>query len=265
MAVPCIQVEKCEKCLNYYPIKSVHQCMHVTVEEPRKLKKILPAVCIGDKVQPFINLSDFDRDQNKVNDKITLCLINAIKARRPLFDHTIPLSERSESIKNKLWNEVYDELQGQITTDELKKKWKYLKEKYVRERQKAKKSDPKGGRRTKWLHYVQLSFLEEVLTQCHDKNNLNLNSNNHSEDSPQSLTTAKEQKRKEKNNYKRRLLNEHTISRPTLPTRLNEEPHDSDVAFGKYIVALMKDIPIKKRKKLQYQFIASLISAQDPE
>jgi len=52
---------------------------------------------------------------------------------------------------------------------------------------------------------------------------------------------------------------------PTLPTELNEEPHDSDVAFGKYIVALMKDIPIKKRKKLQYQFIATIISAQDPE
>lgn len=68
---------------------------------------------IGDKVQPFINLSDYDEDQNKVNDfNSTLCLINAIKARRPLFDHTIPLSERCESIKNKLWNEVYDELQG---------------------------------------------------------------------------------------------------------------------------------------------------------
>ncbi|XP_060873144.1 uncharacterized protein LOC132946994 isoform X2 [Metopolophium dirhodum] len=202
MAIPCIQVEKCEKCLNYYPIKSVHQCMPVTVEEPRKLKKILPAVCIGDKVQSFINLSDCDGDQNKVNDRIndfnsTLCLINAIKARRPLFDHTIPLSERCESIKNKLWNEVYDELQGQVTTDELKKKWKYLKEKYVRERQKAKKSDPKGGRRIKWLHYVQLSFLEEVVTQSHDKNNLDLNLDNHSEDSPQSLTTARKQKRKE--------------------------------------------------------------------
>jgi len=61
------------------------------------------------------------------------------------------------------------------------------------------------------------------------------------------------------------LLNEHKISRPTLPTEINEEPHDTDVAFGKYIVALMKDIPIKKRKKLQYQFIESVISAQDPE
>lgn len=55
------------------------------------------------------------------------------------------------------------------------------------------------------------------------------------------------------------------MSRPTLPTELNEELHDSDVAFGKYIVALMKDIPIKKRKMLQHQFITSVISAQDRE
>lgn len=62
-----------------------------------------------------------------------------------------------------------------------------------------------------------------------------------------------------------RLPNKYTISKPTLSTELNEGPYDSDVTFGKYIVALMKDIPIKKRKKLQYQFIASVISAQDPK
>jgi len=55
------------------------------------------------------------------------------------------------------------------------------------------------------------------------------------------------------------------MSRSTLPTEINEEPQDSDVAFGKYLVALMKDLPIQKRKKLQCQFIASVISAQDPE
>jgi len=61
------------------------------------------------------------------------------------------------------------------------------------------------------------------------------------------------------------LPNEYTISKPTISTELNEEPCDCDVAFGKYIVSLMKDIPIKKRKQLQHQFIASVISAQDPE
>jgi len=80
-----------------------------------KLKKKLPALCNGNKEVPFINLSNFDGDQYKNNDYgLTLRLINAIKARRPLFDHAIPSSERCESIKKKLWNEVYDELQGRV-------------------------------------------------------------------------------------------------------------------------------------------------------
>lgn len=67
------------------------------------------------------------------------------------------------------------------------------------------------------------------------------------------------------NDFQRHLLNVHKMSRPSLATELNEEPHDSDMAFGTYLVALMKDLPIKKRKKLQCQFIASVITTQDSE
>jgi len=61
-------------------------------------------------------------------------------------------------------------VKGEFTIDELKKKWKYLKEKYVRVRQQQKKSGINTRSRSrKWLHYSQLSFLEEVVTQYHDK------------------------------------------------------------------------------------------------
>lgn len=61
--------------------------------------------------------SDDDVRDNKVKDRVndfnlTSGLISAIKVRPPLFDHRMILSERSESIKNELWNEVYSELQG---------------------------------------------------------------------------------------------------------------------------------------------------------
>lgn len=86
------------------------------------LRKILPAECKEKNTSQFINLNNSDNDQqilvknqDTVNDfNSTSCLISAIKGRRPLFDHTIPLSNRSESIKNKLWNEVHDELKGNI-------------------------------------------------------------------------------------------------------------------------------------------------------
>jgi len=61
------------------------------------------------------------------------------------------------------------------------------------------------------------------------------------------------------------LLNEHKTSRPSLSTELNEDLGDPDIAFGNYLLALMKDLPIQKRKKLQCQFIASVITAQDPD
>jgi len=84
------------------------------------LRKILPAECKEENTSQ-INLNNSDNDQiivknqDTVNDyNSTSCLISAIKDRRPLFDHTLPLSNRCESIKNKLWNEVHDELQGDI-------------------------------------------------------------------------------------------------------------------------------------------------------
>lgn len=73
-----------------------------------KFRKILPAKSTKNKV-----LSSDDDGVNKVNDfNSTSCLISAIKVRRPLFDHKISSSERSELVKNKLWKEVYTELQG---------------------------------------------------------------------------------------------------------------------------------------------------------
>eukprot|EP00102_Acyrthosiphon_pisum_P015400 XP_008185933.1 PREDICTED: uncharacterized protein LOC103310211 isoform X2 [Acyrthosiphon pisum] len=256
-----VQVEKCEKCLVYYPSKTIHQCMPVAIadEDPRTREVLLLS---GDD-------DDDDDGDNKVNDfNSTSSLISAIKVRRPLFDNRMPLSERSELVKNKLWNEVYTELQGEFTIEELKKKWKYLKEKYVRVRQQQTRSGiNKRDSRRKWLHYAQLSFMEEFVKQYHDKKTtsiLDSNLDNYSDDSPQSLTTAKEQKRKEKNdhNFRRHLPSEHKIP---MPAELNEDPLDPDVAFGNYLVALMKDLPKKKRKKFQCQFIAYVIAAQESE
>lgn len=55
---------------------------------------------------------------------------------------------------------------GQYTIDELKKKWRYLREKFVRERQKPK-SGSQGGIKKTWVHFTELTFLEDIVT--HDK------------------------------------------------------------------------------------------------
>lgn len=61
--------------------------------------------------------------------------------------------------------------------------------------------------------------------------------------------------------FQRDLLNELKMSRPKLPEP-NEE-HDPDVAFGNYLVSLMKEVPKQIRKKLQCEIIQIVINAQD--
>jgi len=41
------------------------------------------------------------------------------------------------------------------------------------------------------------------------------------------------------------------MTRPTLPELNEDDPHDLDVNFGKYLISLMKEVPKKKMKKLQ--------------
>lgn len=91
-----------------------------------KLRKILPAECIENKASLcslIRSLSDDDRDQKLEKEQdtdneynLTSCLIRAVEVRRPLFDQKISLSKRSEEIKNRLWNEIYVELQGKTFT-----------------------------------------------------------------------------------------------------------------------------------------------------
>lgn len=55
-------------------------------------------------VESEINDDDDAEDYSK--------LIIAVRGRHPLWDHRIPMSNRYESIKQKLWDEIYVELNG---------------------------------------------------------------------------------------------------------------------------------------------------------
>ncbi|XP_060871168.1 uncharacterized protein LOC132945439, partial [Metopolophium dirhodum] len=76
------------------------------------------------------NNSDDDDNEFYTN------LITEVNERNPLWDHRLPMSARYEPIKQNLWNEIYVALKGIYPIDVLKKKWKYLREKYVREKRK---------------------------------------------------------------------------------------------------------------------------------
>lgn len=61
------------------------------------------------------NNKDVNKDNTKVevddddDDELYTKLINAVHERHPLWDYRLP-SNRNQSIKDKLWNEIYNEL-----------------------------------------------------------------------------------------------------------------------------------------------------------
>jgi len=52
-------------------------------------------------------------------------LISIIETCKPLWDHRLPLGDRSENIKNNMWNEVFVQFNGKIV-EKLLTHYKYL-------------------------------------------------------------------------------------------------------------------------------------------
>lgn len=52
---------------------------------------------------------------------------------------------------------------GFYSIDILKKNWRYLREKFVREK-KAPKSGSGGGKKSNWVYMNSLQFLDDVIT-----------------------------------------------------------------------------------------------------
>ncbi|CAI6373192.1 unnamed protein product [Macrosiphum euphorbiae] len=88
-------------------------------------------------------------------------LIEVIEPCTSLWNFKLSLGERSDAVKANLWNSVYVHFNGKYSIPALKKSWKYLKEKYTRE----KKIPASGSAATKkeWPHLRSLQFLDDVV------------------------------------------------------------------------------------------------------
>ncbi|XP_011859186.1 PREDICTED: uncharacterized protein LOC105556705 [Vollenhovia emeryi] len=81
-------------------------------------------------------------------DKSTLeeMLILEVRNRPPLYDYTLPLSVRGRYKIAELWKEISDALQGLMSPEEAKKRWKSLKDTYSKIVAEEKK--PSGSARS---------------------------------------------------------------------------------------------------------------------
>lgn len=70
------------------------------------------------KKSVFDDISDSENDHEY---HTTSKFISAIEVRRPLYDHRLQLTKRTEAIKSKLWNEIYVKLKGGFKISIFKK------------------------------------------------------------------------------------------------------------------------------------------------
>ncbi|CAH1103036.1 unnamed protein product [Psylliodes chrysocephalus] len=86
----------------------------------------------------------------------------AIQARPALWDHTLPLKERGKDIREHFWREVYEEMDGLIPLNQMEKKWKNLKDTFLKHLKTYKPSGAGADEKKKWKHYDSLSFLTDI-------------------------------------------------------------------------------------------------------
>ncbi|XP_019889701.2 uncharacterized protein LOC105286854 [Ooceraea biroi] len=98
-------------------------------------------------------------------------LIEAVRSKPGLYDFRVPASTRTMLRKNALWVEVSNILQGSLSPEEAKARWKYLRDNYIKTRKKVKAYIPSGSaapctvteKKSKYQYYELMKFLDNSL------------------------------------------------------------------------------------------------------
>ncbi|KYN02829.1 hypothetical protein ALC62_06345, partial [Cyphomyrmex costatus] len=99
----------------------------------------------------------------KLNHDDEETLILEVQLREPLWNYKLPLSLRNVKITKNLWQEVANALNGKITANEAKMKFKSLHDTYrrlIRLETSASGSARKNNGK-KWPHYDSMEFLRD--------------------------------------------------------------------------------------------------------
>ncbi|XP_030756832.1 uncharacterized protein LOC115882748 [Sitophilus oryzae] len=128
----------CSQCGAVYMSGTEHQCQQS-----------------GETIKVIMGEEEKESDVSDI-DKL---LIREISKRPPLFDHTLPIEERTKNQINGLWDEMFAIFGDYMTLDELKKRWKCIRYGYVRSRNIGSKLQ----KRHKYHHL--LDFLNDTLGQ----------------------------------------------------------------------------------------------------
>ncbi|XP_067203441.1 uncharacterized protein [Linepithema humile] len=105
-------------------------------------------------------------------------LIDIIQTKPALWNFQIPLSERTKAKKKALWKEVENALGGLMTMDDAMKRWKYLRDCYVRYKRQINTYVPSGSaaqpskKQKVFRFYEAMQFIDDPLESARTVCNL---------------------------------------------------------------------------------------------
>ncbi|KAF0723664.1 MADF domain-containing protein [Aphis craccivora] len=186
---------------------------------------------------------NYKKSENGVAKQDISKLIEVIETCAPPWNFKLSLGERSDGVKANLWNRKY-------SIPALQKSWKYLKEKYTRE----KKIPPSGSAACKkeWPHLRSLQFLDDVVL-CKKRTTDSISSTCEEFDIDQ---PPRQKKKLLMEDHMSDLIDELKNSRPIPPTPPKPEPRNEDRDFCSYLTSLMAGLPRNAKLRLQHTFIS---------
>ncbi|XP_077256689.1 uncharacterized protein LOC143894369 [Temnothorax americanus] len=96
-------------------------------------------------------------------------LIELVRTRKALWDHSIPSNQRTKLKKENLWQEIVNVFDGSLYVPEVKQKWKQLRDAYIKARKKMRGYVRSGSAaesghplRSSFAYYEEMKFLDNT-------------------------------------------------------------------------------------------------------
>ncbi|XP_039304545.1 uncharacterized protein LOC120357638 [Solenopsis invicta] len=104
-------------------------------------------------------------------------IIAEVSVRPLLWNQRINITKRDRRTVQQLWMEVADATNGECSVDDVKKKWKNLRDRFMKIVSLEKLPSGSGSKpsRRKWQYYDSMSFLRDTYLQKQTVSNITIN------------------------------------------------------------------------------------------
>lgn len=253
-------------------------------------------VTIGNKTcdeMGEINMSEIDLMQETQGMEATQdeVLIACVAQKPALYDYRLPLNERTMMKKNALWNEVCNIMGGIMDVDTIKKRWKYLKDCYMKDRKKTNEYVASGSastskRKSTFRFSQAMSFLSDCIEPRPTSSTLPINEGEPpiriQSASPQSC--ASNQSASPYSPSSANVYSTSNCSNSSKRKRLDSTKNDKDHLEESFIAAIMNEptgkmdsvdhfalrladglrkLPYRERAKLEIEFLSRILEVQE--